>query len=195
MALPMKKSALIKLHLYCGLFTCFYLLAFGISSIILNHKIDVENQTVKSTRNQLVKVGPSLSEVELAEHVRNQLGMMGWLPPWEFRKDSNSFQFVVTHLAKTSQLNLDLNSGEVKISEIPKGFIAVLHGMHFFNGRIPNAPFFLKTWIVYQWLSLFVLFISMVLGIWLWLKFNYKTWEMFFFGGLFFVTVLLMILL
>ena len=191
----MKKSTLIKLHLYCGLFTSFYLLAFGVSSIVLNHKLNVENKTAKKTWSDVVNVDASLNDTQLSEDVRNQLGMMGWPLPWEFRKDSSSCQFTITHLAKTSHLNLDLASGQVEISEIPKGFMATLHGLHFFNGRIPNSPFFLKTWIVYQWLALFVLLFSMVLGIWLWLKFNHKTWEIYFFGSLFIFTIVLMILL
>lgn len=191
----MKKSTLIRLHLYCGLFTSFYLLAFGLSSIILNHKMDVENRTIKKTWTDQVKVELSMTENELAEEVRNQLGLMGWVPRWRFNKDSTHFKFAVTSLAKTSKLNLDLNSGKVEVAEIPKGFLAVFHGLHFFNGRIPNAPFFLQTWRVYQWLTLLVLFFSLILGLWLWIKSGHKTWEFYFFGGLFLITSLLMILL
>jgi hypothetical protein len=191
----MKKSLLIKLHLYCGLFTCFYLLAFGVSSIILNHKIEAENKAIKKTWHGQVKIDPKLNDNELAESLRDQLGIMGWLPPWQFRKDSTTFKLTVTHLAKNSELEVDLVSGGVNVLEIPKGFLATLHGLHFFNGRIPNAPFFLKTWRVYQWLALFVLLISLVLGLWLWLKYSYKPWELFVFGGLFIFSCLIMLLL
>jgi hypothetical protein len=191
----MKKSTLIKLHLYCGLFTSFYLIAFGASSIILNHKMDVENKSIKKTWNDQVKIEPSLTESELAEDIRDQLGLMGWMPPWQFKKDSTHFKFAVNSLAKTSELDLDLNSGKVEVAEIPKGFLAVFHSLHFFNGRIPNAPFFLKTWMVYQWLALLVLLFSLILGLWLWLKYSHKTWELYFFGGLFFISFLIMILL
>jgi hypothetical protein len=191
----MKKSLLIKLHLYCGLFTCFYLLAFGVSSIILNHKIEVENTAVKKTWTDQVVIDQTLDDNGLAKSVRDQLDIMGWPPTWQFKRDSNTFQMNVTQLAKTSKLEVDLNSGAVKVDEIPKGFLATLHGLHFFNGRIPNAPFFLKTWIVYQWLALFVFLISLVLGLWLWLKYSYKPWELIVFGGLFIFSCLLMLLL
>jgi hypothetical protein len=194
-SLLMKKSLLIKLHLYCGLFTCFYLISFGVSSIVMNHKLEVDNKTVKKTWNAWVKVDQFLSDSELAEDVKNQLKLMGWTPQWQFERDSTNFRFTVTHLAKTNKLDLNLNTGEVQISDIPKGFWAVLHGLHFFNGRIPNAPFFLKTWMVYQWLTLLVLLVSLVLGLWLWLKYSYRTWELFFFGGLFLISIILMILI
>ena len=193
--MTMKKSTLIKLHLYCGLFTSFYLIAFGFSSIVLNHKIDLDHKSVAGTWTEKVAVDTSLQNKDLSEKVRNQLGLMGWIPYWQFRRDSVHFQFNVTHLAKTNKVKVDLRNGKTEISDIPKGFWATLHGLHFFNGRIPNAPFFLKTWMVYQWLALLVLLISLILGLWLWIAYSHRTWEIYVFGGLFFLTILIMILL
>ncbi len=187
-----RKSTLIKLHLYCGLFTCFYILAFGVSSLILNHRIQVEKQEVTKTWQGRVAVDPSLDDVALAESVREQLGIMGWLPPWHFNRDSTLFRFQSTHLAKTNMIHLNLENGNVKVDVVPKGFIATFHGLHFFNGKIPNAPFILQTWIVYQWMGLLVLLFSLVLGLWLWLKYSHKTWELYVFGGLFLLSILIM---
>lgn len=189
----MKKSTLIKLHLYCGLFTSFYLLAFGFSSIVLNHKMELDHTSITRTWSSQVNVDTSLANNDLAEKVRDQVGLMGWIPTWEFKRDANQFQFNVTHLAKTNQVTLNLHTGGVEISDKPKGFLATLHGLHFFNGRIPNAPFFLKTWIVYQWLSLLVFLFSLVLGIWLWIKYSYRTWELYTFGALFLISLLIML--
>ena len=191
----MSKSTLTKLHLYCGLFTSFYLIAFGFSSIVLNHKIDLALESVTQTRIDQVTADPGLSNKELSEKVRDQLGLMGWIPFWQFKRDSANFHFNVTHLAKTSQVRVNLHSGEVEIAEKPKGFWETLHGLHFFNGRIPNAPFFLKTWMVYQWMALLVLLVSLVLGLWLWIRYSHRTWELYVFGGLFLLTFLLMALL
>lgn len=191
----MKKSLLIKLHLYCGLFTSFYILAFGISSLVLNHQIDLDHTDVKDSYDRKVAVDQNLEDQPLAENIRDQLGLMGWLPRWQMQRDSQFFKFTTVHLAKTTQLELTLHTGQVHVEEIPKGFMATLHGLHFFNGKIPNAPFFLKTWIVYQWLSLAVLFVSLVLGLWLWLKYSYQSWELYFFSGLFIFSIILMCLL
>lgn len=186
---------LIKLHLYCGLFTSFYILAFGISSLVLNHGLNFDKKEVTNTYDRRVKVDQTLEDDKLAENIRDQLGLMGWLPRWQMRRDSQSFSFTTEHLAKTNRLHLELKSGNVQIEEMPKGFMATLHGLHFFNGKIPNAPFFLKTWIVYQWLSLAVLLISLILGLWLWLKFSYHSWELYFFSGLFIFSIILMCLI
>lgn len=188
----MNKAILIKLHLYCGLFTSFYLIAFGFSSIVLNHKINLENRSVTNTWIAQVNIDTSLTNQALAENIRDQLGLMGWTPYWQFKREADSFQFRVTHFAKTNTIQADLTSGQVEVADIPKGFWATLHGLHFFNGRIPNAPFFLKTWVVYQWMALLVLIASMVLGLWLWIKYSYRSWELYVFGGLFLFSLFLM---
>ncbi|PHN06301.1 hypothetical protein [Flavilitoribacter nigricans] len=138
----MKKSTWIRLHLYCGLFTSFYLIAFGFSSLILNHQVELNHTEVTDTWDARIEVVGGKTDQELAEELRDQLSLMGWLPPWQYKRDSLQFSCVITHLAKDTQLELDLQSGAVQASEKPKGLLAVLHGLHFFNGRIPNAPFF-----------------------------------------------------
>ncbi|NND04933.1 MAG: hypothetical protein HKN87_01015 [Saprospiraceae bacterium] len=190
--MALKKSLIIKLHLYCGLFTCFYLLALGASSLILNHGLQVEQNAIKSSWQGTIAVDKNLDDQQLAESAREQLGMMGWLPRWKYQRDTDKFQFETTHLAKTNRVILDLNSGRAHVDVMPKGFLATFHGLHFFNGRIPNAPFFLKTWIVYQWLGLLVLLASLILGLWLWLRYSHKTWELYVFGGLFILSILIM---
>jgi len=191
----MKKSLLIKLHVYSGLFTAYYLIAFGLSAIILNHKIEVENNDITKHWESNVKVDTTLSNQELAQEVRDQLGLMGWMPAWEFKKENRRFQFRIVHPGRNYQIDLDLEKGDVFIAEAPKGFVAVFHGLHFLNGKIPNAPLLIRSWQIYQWLALFVMLISLVLGLWLWLKFSYKSWEGIAFGGLFIGSIIIMMLI
>lgn len=191
----MKKNTWIKLHLYCGLFTSFYLLAFGFSSIVMNHQIELDRTEPGRIWDTRVQVDTSGTDRQLAENLRDQLGLMGWTPPWQYQKDTTRFQFAVVHLAKETDVKVDLHTGAARVTERPKGLLAVLHGLHFFNGRIPNAPFFLRTWVVYQWLTLLVLLTSLLLGLWLWIRYSYKSWELYAFGGLFLISFLLMLLL
>jgi hypothetical protein len=191
----MKKSLLIKLHLYTGIFTSFYLLAFGVSSLVLNHNINVERNEVTRSWQSDVSVDPSLPDLQLAESIRDEIGIMGWLPRWEFKRDSTFFKFSIVHPGRKYYLTYEGSKGHVGIKEIPKGFMAVFHGLHFLNGNIPNAPFLIRSWIVYQWMALFAMLVSLILGIWLWLKNNYKTWQGIAFGSLFIGTIIIMILL
>lgn len=190
-----KKSTLIKLHLYAGLFTSFYLLAFGFSALVMNHDIKLEKKELTKTWAAQAKIDTTLTNIQLAENIRDELGIMGWLPRWEFQRDSTVFAFNIVHLARKHHLDADLHSGKVKISEVPKGILAVFHGLHFLNGKIPNAPLLIKTWAVYQWLSLFVMGISLILGLWLWIKYSYQPWQGLAFGGLFIFTIIAMLLI
>ena len=165
----MRKSFWIKIHLYCGLFTSFYLLAFGISSIILNHKFNVEKDEVTDAWTSHINYTPSSSYLDIALQIRDSLDLMGWVPPWEIKKDSLTLDFKITHLGKTTDFQLNLQSGMLQAKERPKGFLAVVNELHFFNGNVPNAPFLLRTWAVYQWLTLIVLLILLFIGIWIWI--------------------------
>lgn len=161
----------------------------------MNHKINVEKKDVTHKWNTKIQVDAGLSDLRLAENIRDQMGFMGWTPPWEYKRDSTSFQFMITHTGRNYYLDVNPITGDLTVAEAPKGFIAVLHGLHFFNGNIPNAPFLIRTWAVYQWFTLFVLFISLVLGVWLWIKYSYKSWEGLVFGSLFIGSIIIMMLL
>jgi hypothetical protein len=189
----MNKLLLIKLHLYSGIFTSFYLLAFGFSALVLNHGIDVENKEISHSWKTKVKIESTFSDLELAESIQNEIGIMGWLPRWEFKRDSTHFNFSVVHPGRKYNLRCTLTNGLVEIQEISKGLLAVFHGLHFLNGNIPNAPMLIRSWAIYQWLALFVMAISLILGIWLWIKYNYRSWQGIAFGGLFLGTILILL--
>ena len=190
-----KKSLLIKLHLYSGLFTAFYLLAFGFSALVLNHNVKLDNNEFTKTWETEMTIDSSLPDQQLAESIRDGIGIMGWLPRWQFKRDSATFAFGVTHLGRNFRIAANLQSGKIEVKEAPKGLLAVFNGLHFLNGRIPNAPLLIRTWAIYQWFALFVMAISLILGLWLWIKYNYKVWQGWAFGGLFIITIITMILL
>jgi len=191
----MKKSLVIKLHIYAGIFTSFYLLVFGFSTIILNHDILLRNDIVTKQWDAEIIIDTTLTDRQFAENIRDQIGFMGWVPPWKYQRNASSFKFEIVRIGKNYELSVNLQNGSVEIFEIPGGFLDVFNGLHFFNGNIPNAPFFVRTWQVYQWLSLFIMGLSLILGIWLWLKYSYRPWQGFVFGSLFIVTIIIMILI
>lgn len=190
-----KKSLLIKLHLYAGIFTAFYLMAFGFSALIMNHKVNLDHTDFTKEWESNVNIDSAQTNLEIAEHIRDQLNIMGWLPRWEFIRENEKFNFTVVHLGRKYFLTADLTSGSIIVKEAPKGILAVFHGLHFLNGKIPNAPLLIRSWAIYQWLSLFVMGISIVLGLWLWVRYSYRPWQGFVFGGVFIFAILIMILI
>ncbi len=173
----MKKSLLVKLHLYCGLFTFLYLISFGFSSLMLNHGIQVAATEITESWEEKVEVDANLPDKEAAEKIRDGLGLMGWVPPWKYQRDSLSLHFDITHPGMVYHAHHNFETHRTRIDKSPKGFLNVLNAMHFFNGKIPNAPLLIRSFAIYQWLGLFVLLISLIFGIWLWLKFSAKKWE------------------
>ena len=190
----MKKSILIKLHLYAGIFTSFYLLAFGFSALVLNHNIDVDRKEVTQTWQTTIDVDTAKSNLEMAQNIRDKLGIMGWLPRWEMKREQDNFNFTITHPGRKYNLMLDMTNSHLSVEEMPKGFLAVFHGLHFLNGKIPNAPFLIRSWAVYQWIALFSIAVSIILGVWLWLKYRYQAWQGIVFGMVIAGTIILMIL-
>lgn len=188
----MNKSLLIKLHLYAGLFTSFYLIVFGFSALKMNHDIKLNRNVITKNWNTQIPLNVALSNKDLAEEIRDQIGIMGWVPFWKFDRDTKNFKFAIEHIGRNYYLDANLKTGFVEIAEAPKGFLAVFDGLHFFNGNIPNAPLLLRTWKIYQWLSLFVMTISLILGLWLWLKYSYRPWQGLTFGLLFIATIVIM---
>ena len=170
-------------------------MAFGFSSIILNHNIDLGSDEVKKTWRQEIMLDNSLEDHALAQNIQDQLGLMGHLPRWLFKRDSNYFDFRVTHMGRKYELYADLQSGWVEVQEKPQGFWAVLNGLHFLNGKIPNAPLLIKSWKVFQQLTLWVMTISVLLGIWLWWKHKSRRWSGRIFAGFIIGSILLMLLL
>ncbi len=68
----MKKSLLIKLHIYAGLFTCFYLIAFGLSALKMNHNIAIEKKIITNQWDIQIRIDNSLPNKELAAEIRDK---------------------------------------------------------------------------------------------------------------------------
>lgn len=191
--MKIKKSQLIKWHVYAGLFTSVYILAFAFSSLVLNHGWDLENKEVTDYWETTLQLDTSLENDALSHLIQDSLQIMGWIPYWEFRRDAEQFKFRVTHFGKDHRITTNLINGRVTVEGVSKGVLATFHGLHFFNGKIPGASIFLRSWAVYQWLTMAVLVISLILGLILWARFNIHKWHLYLFGGLTVVSLIIML--
>ncbi|WP_149275811.1 PepSY domain-containing protein [Pareuzebyella sediminis] len=171
--MKLKKINFIQWHLYAGLFTAFYVLAFAISSLLLNHDAKIENTHTTSTWQAMVDIDPSLSDQDLCLKIRDDLAMIGWPTDWK-RENNGILNFKIVHQAKESQLSANLSTGKVNVNEVGKGFFATFQALHFFSGKIPNGNLWLRSWQVYQWLTMIIMVISLVSGMWLWIKYVRK---------------------
>ncbi len=172
--MKVQKINFIQWHLYAGLFTAFYMLAFAISSLLLNHGAKIENTHTTNTWQAQVDIDPSLKDHELCLKIRDDLEMIGWVPEWEIKKNNDVLNFKIVYQGKESRLSANLSTGNVEVNEASKGFFATFQALHFFNGNIPNGNLLLRSWGVYQWLTMTVMIVSLVSGMWLWIKYTRK---------------------
>jgi hypothetical protein len=165
------RNLFIQLHLYAGL-ACFpYFIIFGISSLNINHDFAFMKPSETTIRWQKRLAVPDLKDnQQLADNMRDSLGLMGWAPYWEQEKGPELYAFTVTHPGKDYTINAFLSQNRVEVTEKSKGFWPVFNSLHFLGGDIPNAPVLINMWQYYQNLSVVVMLFSMATGIYLFLK-------------------------
>lgn len=192
----MKKSSLVRWHVYAGLFTFFYMMALGFSTLVLNHGVNLDKLTFVDEKQAHLPLEVIIEDDRaLANSIRDRLNMTGWPLVWKLQKDEDYVSFPVTSPGKEIEIHYDFASSKASIKEYRKSFLSVLNSMHFFGGRLPNASLFIKSFSIYQYAGLIFLFISMILGVWLWLRYSYKKWEVYLFCGFTVFSIIIMVLI
>jgi hypothetical protein len=160
---------LLNLHLYGGLVTCWYLLVYGVSSLTFNHPwLIPDAKGAKRTWEKPLALPDEPDDLKLAERVRDELGLIGWTPPWEMRRDAEKeLHFENTHPGRKYRLHVDRSAGLVRVEEQPQGLRPVVLALHGLSEPVPNAGY-LQGWSFYtEATTVFVLF-AVGSGIWLW---------------------------
>lgn len=162
------RNKLIKWHLYAGLLCFPYFIIFGISSLNFNHHFSFMQPGKNSSHWQKqIDIPPYQNDQQFADAVRDSLSLMGWTPPWEIKKDSAGFQFMITHPGKDYVVSAFNNQPIIKVEETPKGFWTVFNSLHGFNEEIPGAPAFINSWGIYSNVAVFVMLFSILSGIYI----------------------------
>jgi len=165
------RNNLIRLHLYAGLFCFPYFIIFGVSSLNFNHHFQfMQSKEDKVTWQKQITIPSYKNDDQFSNDVRDSLGLMGWTLPWEVKKDSASFQFVVSHFAKDYMVKIHDKENIVDVYEKGKGFWNVFNGLHSFGGDLPNAPALINSWKYYQDITVVVLLFSAISGIYIFLR-------------------------
>jgi hypothetical protein len=167
----MMKRTLLQLHLYFGLSCAVYLIIFGLSSLNMNHHFGWM-QPVNSEKHW--EAGVTVPEIDdngqLAQALRDSLGLMGWAPPWRFRMQPDTIRFAVVHLGKEYKISVVKDDGKVDVTEVTKGFWPTLNSLHFLGESIPRGPWLLNSWQYYQDMTVLFIMFSIVSGVYLWAK-------------------------
>jgi len=165
------RNKLIKWHLYAGLLCLPYFIIFGISSLNFNHHfsfMEPHNNAIHWEKE--ITIPPFRDEQQFAEAIRDSLNLMGWTPPWEMKKDSAGFRFMVTHPGKDYVISAFNNQSIIKVEETHKGFWPVFNSLHGFNEEIPGAPVFISSLGIYSNVVVVVMLFSIISGIYIFLR-------------------------
>lgn len=165
------RNKLMKYHLFAGLLCFPYFIIFGISSLNFNHHFQFmePGKNIIHWQKQII-IPPFQDEQQFADAIRDSLGLIGWSSPWEIKKDTTGFQFMITHPGKNYAISVFNNEPVIKVEEAWKGFWPVLNSLHGFNEKIPGVPVFVNAWGIYSNVVVLVMLFSIISGIYIFLK-------------------------
>ncbi len=165
------KNLLQKIHIYGGLLFFPYLLIFGLSTLHINHDFKIFGEKQDWTeRKMVIDIAEIEDNQQLAESIRDSLGLMGWCPWWTQNRNESRFRFSIDHFGSEHRINANLGTGEVIVNRRYKGFLSVLHSMHFLGSDVPRANRVINSWQYYQDFTVIYLIIAIITGIYMFLE-------------------------
>ena len=164
------RSFMSKVHTYGGLLSAAYLIIFGFSSLEFNHEFSFAKPSDSFVLwEREISTPPTDDRRAYAESIRDELGLMGWVPPWEYEEgDDGSFSCELMRPSKTYEISVQPSGNKVKVKEIRHGFWPTVTRLHAMGG-FPNSRF-ASIWFYYtEFCTYFVLFAA-VSGIYFWTR-------------------------
>lgn len=160
------KKLLLDIHIYSSLLCASYLVIYGVSTISFNHRFQPATTSSQWQRAIEVPTGTE-DDRQLAEAVRDRLGLSGWLVYWRMYRDSaTQLRFEIQRPTRTYIIQLDQATGRVEVEEKNSGIWGAIRGLHGMTG-MPNSTW-ASTWGIYTELSTLALFFAALSGVYFW---------------------------
>lgn len=166
------KKLLLDVHIYLSLLCAGYMIIYGVSGIAFNHHVapevsDGASWTATVDVPVLDSDKDSAKDSDLAEAVRDELDLVGWVPYWRIsRPSADQLAFFVNRPSREYELLLNQTTGLVTVREKNRGLLGAVLGVHGL-GKMPNSSWS-RTWSAYTQISVWALLFSVVSGIWFW---------------------------
>ncbi|MCI0541003.1 MAG: PepSY-associated TM helix domain-containing protein [Verrucomicrobiales bacterium] len=162
---------LLNIHLYGGLVCCWYLLIYGVTSLDFNHPgflPEARGEKVKWERALNI---PDLADnVKLGEAIRDELDLVGWVIPWNMRRDgAGDLQFELSRPGKNYVIATDRAAGKVRVEEQHTGLRSALHSLHGNTEGVPGSRF-MHAWNLYTEVTNWLVLFFAGSGIYLWVR-------------------------
>ena len=159
------RQFLFSTHIYANLLCAGYLVIYGLSGLAINHEYQPAPHQVEWERSIVVPTG--LSDLKLAEQLRDNLGLIGWVPKWRIRRvDGGNLEFRVFRPAKNYKIQLDRKIKTANVTEIRTGILGALTGLHGLSG-VPGSTW-AWSWGIYTEVSILALLYALLSGFLIW---------------------------
>jgi hypothetical protein len=164
------RKFLSKIHIWLGMLCAPYMIIFGFSSLHFNHHFSfVETGQHSVNWERQIAVADTSDNKVLAERVRLDLGLMGWVPWWEYRRgEDNSFRFIVPRPGKSYTIKVNPERTLASVEELRYGPLKVINSLHAF-GHLPGSNM-VKYWSWYTNICVFFVIFAGVSGVYFWSK-------------------------
>ena len=161
------KDRILDLHLYLSLLCAPYLVLYGLSTLSFNHTwgwISPGEQTYRWQED----VGRLEGDTDLvvATGMRDSLGLIGFVPPWQIRNAGESLRFIVGRPGKRYEIAWSAETDTASVVETRSGFWGVMRDLHGLM-EIQGSPLGWM-WKIYTWTSVAALTFALVSGLYLW---------------------------
>lgn len=161
---------LLNIHLYGGLICSGYLLVYGVSSLLFNHRTD-RLVGVASTREwtRPIAMPPGQAQpLEAARHVADGLGLDGRIPTGAARwETADRLRFELLRPGRSYDVRVE-RAGRATVVEQRRRPAAILLGLH--DARAVPTSALLTSWWYYTHLTVGFLLFMAISGVVLWVS-------------------------
>lgn len=168
-----RRDFLNKFHVYGGLLTTGFLIAFSYSAFYHQHHLKFPKPGNKTTHWEQTLTKPDIEDkYEFKLAVRDSMGLFGHAPWWEDYRDSLGIHhFMISRPGKKYWITVPEQGNIFVVDEIRTGFWDVLFQLHPLSGGMRGhgkGPLFIGAWKIISLLLSLVLLGVMIITIHFW---------------------------
>lgn len=165
-----------KIHIYAGMFSVLFIIFFGLSGFVLNHRWklwDWFSRRVETVRDVTVQIPAEGSDLQKARAILKQLKVDGEINRIVSEPGKQSFAFDVQRPGQFANVKLDAVSGKGTLKTTDFNAWSIVHMMHIFSGHGDKNWAWANVWKFFSDLTAIIMVLLAASGFYMWL--NLKT--------------------
>ena len=162
-----------KVHVYAGLFSIIFVIFFGVSGFVLNHRWKIGDwfsTRVEATQDITVSIPATGTDLEKARNILKQLNLDGEIHRITSEPLKQSFSFDLQRPGQFAGVKLNSESGKGTVKTTDFNAWSIVHIMHTFSGHGDKNWKWANIWKFFSDLSAVALVVLSVSGFIMWLR-------------------------